>query len=160
MTHFEPEPTMRSPELVPPPPSPEIIRLAEEADRLREGHGDRQVETLNLDPEKRELTEAHESIFGSMLERVKDAMNFLVLQPAAWLGNLVKDHPFKTALIALAAFALWYYALPLSAGLSAFAEEGLHLTSQLLTKLIDIDPTSINVFTDLFKEIPNGPSVG
>ncbi|MBI2464291.1 hypothetical protein HYV57_05010 [Candidatus Peregrinibacteria bacterium] len=129
---------------------PSIMRLVEEVKGLEIKKGGREVGALDLSQERNELAETHDAIFGPMMERVKKAMEFLILKPAAWLGNCIKDHPFKTAVIVLAGFGLWYFGVPLTAGLSGFGEEGLRLTSELLTKLIAIDPSSIDLFRDLF----------
>lgn len=144
---------------VPEGAAPDILRLAEEVQGYEGEHGGSEakgslenlpLDSLDLSEERRELTESHNEVFRSLLGRVKKVMEFLVVKPAAWLGNCIKDHPFKTAILVLAGFGLWYFGVPLSAGLSGLGEEGLHLTEELLTQLIHIDHSQIDVFSDLF----------
>ena len=131
------------------PPDGEIEMLIVELVRLREANGERKAEFPDLRLERQELSEKSESLLSKAMDRIKEAFDFLVVKPVKWLGEKIKEHPFRTALIALAAFALWYYSAPLSAGLSAIKEMGVGITSDLLGGAMAIDPSQINVFNEL-----------
>lgn len=139
------------------PSAEEIETMIVYLNRLREAKGEKPREFPDLTLEKQELAEKNESIFTEALEIAKEAFKFLVVKPAKWVGEQIKEHPFRTLLIALAAFALWYYSAPLSAGLSALKEKGLEMTSALFGESVSIDPTQIDIFEQLISQAHGGP---
>lgn len=130
-------------------PDADIEAMSARLRELRLERGDRTPEMPDLSLERQALAEKSEGIWKKTKEAVGKTFDFLVVKPVKWLGEQIKDHPIRTALIALAAFALWYYSTPLSAGLSGIKETGADITSELLEKTIDIDPTEINAFDDI-----------
>ena len=133
-------------------PSPdETAALVKELKRLRAKEGPRPAEFPDLSLEQQRLAEKNESIFERVKDAIKGAFDFLVVRPAKWIGHQVVDHPVRTLCIALAAFALWYYSAPLSAGLSALKEKGIGITSSLLSDSLKIDPTQVDVYDKLMK---------
>ncbi len=131
-------------------PSPEeTTALVEELKKLRAKEGPRPEEFPDLSLEQQRLAEKNDSIFERVADAIKGAFDYLVVRPAKWIGHQIVDHPVRSLLIALAAFALWYYSAPLSAGLSALKEKGIGITSSLLSESITIDPTQVDVYDKL-----------
>lgn len=122
-----------------------ILRLNE----LREKEGAKEEEMPDLTLEKQQLADSSESIFSQIKEGIKTVFDYLVVKPIEWIGHQIKEHPIRTALIALAAFALWYYSAPIAAGLSALKEQGLAITSELLGGTLAIDPAQVDIFDQL-----------
>lgn len=135
----------------------EIVRISIRLRELRAEKGELPAQFPDLTLEKQKLSDESESILNKVWKGVKKAFDFLVVKPIKWIGRQIKEHPIRTILIALAAFALWYYSAPLSAGLSAIKEEGVAVTSELLEKSLAIDPTRIDVFDQLVK--PGTPPI-
>lgn len=133
------------------PSAEEIDALSRELLEMRKERGEKTPEMPDLTLEKKRLEDGNETLFESVKKAVKGAFDFLVVKPIKWIGNQIKEHPFRTALIALAAFAIWYYWYPLSAGLSGIKEEGIKIGSEVMEKSLDIDPTRINDFDRLVK---------
>lgn len=131
------------------PSQEEISEMIVYLRTLRKDRGEKPVEFPDLTLEQQQLSEKNESILEKVWDGCKKAFDFLVVEPAKWIGRQIKDHPIRTVLIALAAFALWYYSAPLTAGLSAIKEEGIAVTSDLLGKAASIDPTQVDVFDQL-----------
>ncbi|GEM_PF-3985136 len=117
--------------------------------QLREAKGELPPQMPDVSFERQQLADTSESIFEKMKNGLKEVFDFLVVKPANWIGRQIKEHPFRTVLIALAAFALWYYSAPLSAGLSAIKEKGMEMSSALLKETMNIDPTQVDVFDTL-----------
>ena len=117
--------------------------------QLREAKGELPPHMPDLTLERKQLADTSESIFEKIRNGLKEVFDFLVVKPANWVGRQIKEHPFRTVLIALAAFALWYYSAPLSAGLSAIKEKGMEMASALLKETVNIDPTQVDVFDTL-----------
>lgn len=117
--------------------------------QLREVKGELPPQMPDLGLERQQLVDTSESIFEKIRNGLKEVFDFLVVKPANWVGKQIKEHPFRTVLIALAAFALWYYSAPLSAGLSAITEKGMEMSSALLKETMAIDPTQVDVFDTL-----------
>lgn len=117
--------------------------------QLREAKGELAPEMPDVSFERQQLADTSESIFEKIKNGLKEVFDFLVVKPANWVGKQIKEHPFRTVLIALAAFALWYYSAPLSAGLSAIKEKGMEMSSALLKETMRIDPTQVDVFDTL-----------
>ncbi len=109
----------------------------------------------DLTLEKTELQDESESIWAKFGHSIESAFNFLVVKPVEYVWNLIKDHPIRTIMIALAAFAMWYYSAPLAAGISGIKEQGMKLVKGLFGKAVAIDPEQIDVFDDLL-----GPATG
>ncbi|MBI2639059.1 hypothetical protein HYW83_05725 [Candidatus Peregrinibacteria bacterium] len=123
--------------------------LIQRLKQLREAKGELPPQMPDLGLERQQLADTSESIFDKIGNTLKEVFNFLVVKPANWVGKQIKEHPFRTVLIALAAFALWYYSAPLAAGLSAIKEKGMEMTSALLKETVNIDPTQVDVFDTL-----------
>lgn len=134
-----------------------IYRLTE----LRKERGEK-LEAKEAFPdltlEKQQLADANESIFQQVKDAAEKVFDFLIVRPAKWIGRQIKEHPFRTALIALAAFALWYYSAPLSAGLSGIKEQGIAITSDLLGEGLNIDPTQVDIFDQLINTANGAPA--
>lgn len=131
------------------PSQEEITEMIVYLRTLRKDRGEKPKEFPDLTLEQQQLAEKNESILEKVWDGCKKAFDFLIVEPAKWIGRQIKDHPIRTILIALAAFALWYYSAPLTAGLSAIKEEGIAVTSDLLGKAASIDPTQVDVFDQL-----------
>lgn len=131
------------------PSDDEIEAMTRELEELRKTRGEKPREMPDLRLEKQELADKNESVYEKVKGALKKAFDFLVIKPVKWVGHQIKEHPIRTALIALAAFALWYYSAPLSAGLSGIKEAGIKATSDLMAQDLAIDPTQINVFDQL-----------
>lgn len=130
-------------------PDADVEAMTRQLRDLRVEKGARNPEMPDLGLERQALAEKSEGLWQKTKDAAEKAFNFLVVKPVKWVGEQIKDHPIRTALIALAAFALWYYSAPLSAGLSGIKETGVDITSGLLEKAIDIDPTQVDVFDQL-----------
>lgn len=123
----------------------QIVRLRE----LRAERGSRNPEMPDLSLERQTLAEKNDSLWEAAKEKIKAAFDFLIVRPVEWLGRQITEHPIRTILIALAAFAIWYYSAPISAGLAALKEKGIEISSGMLEKGLDIDPTQVDGFDQL-----------
>lgn len=137
----------------------DIHSLSRRLKLVRAEQGERAPEYPDLRLEEQQLAEKGETLLGHAKKAIADTFDFLVVKPAKWVGRQIKEHPLRTALIALAAFALWYYSAPLAAGLSGIKEEGVAVTSDLLGKAINIDPTQVTIFDQLIDPLNAGPAL-
>ncbi len=125
---------------------------------LKRGEKLPEAQMPDISLERQELQESSESIWSKFGKSIEKAFEFLVVKPANYVWEKIKDHPMKTIMLACAAFAMWYFSAPLSAGISGIKEAGMKLTKNLFGKAISIDPTQINVIDDLFPQTETGVS--